>query len=239
MVRIYLEAGNRRTFACAIDWPGWCRSAKGEDAALEALAAYVPRYAVIAADAGFPLPAGANKFAVVERIAGGVSTDFGAPERPARVDAEPLSADGARRLAALVAAGWRALDRAAARAPEQLAKGPRGGGRDRDAVLQHVFNSETSYARKLGVRHKDPRFDDAGAVAALHAAIIDVIGSRAPGVDLKWPLPYAARRIAWHVIDHAWEIEDRGGLEPERVGVGALRDGRHGSHKRRVEGVRR
>ena len=25
----------------------------------------------------------------------------------------------------------------------------------------------------------------------------------------KWPPRYAARRIAWHALDHAWEIEDR------------------------------
>jgi hypothetical protein len=24
-----------------------------------------------------------------------------------------------------------------------------------------------------------------------------------------WPPRYAARRIAWHVLDHAWEIEDK------------------------------
>jgi hypothetical protein len=26
-----------------------------------------------------------------------------------------------------------------------------------------------------------------------------------------WPVRYAARRIAWHVLDHAWEIEDKSG----------------------------
>jgi hypothetical protein len=25
----------------------------------------------------------------------------------------------------------------------------------------------------------------------------------------KWPISYALRRIAWHIVDHAWEIEDR------------------------------
>ena len=30
-----------------------------------------------------------------------------------------------------------------------------------------------------------------------------------PIVGKKWPPRYAARRIAWHAIDHAWEIEDR------------------------------
>ncbi|MEX2238693.1 MAG: GIY-YIG nuclease family protein [Dehalococcoidia bacterium] len=26
---VYLESGNRRVFACALDWPGWCRSWQG------------------------------------------------------------------------------------------------------------------------------------------------------------------------------------------------------------------
>jgi len=25
----------------------------------------------------------------------------------------------------------------------------------------------------------------------------------------SWPARYAVRRLAWHVMDHAWEIEDR------------------------------
>ena len=42
--------------------------------------------------------------------------------------------------------------------------------------------------------------------------------------DTAWPVRYAARRIAWHVLDHAWEIEDRrepviraGGAVPARL----------------------
>jgi hypothetical protein len=27
--------------------------------------------------------------------------------------------------------------------------------------------------------------------------------------DQVWPARYALRRIAWHVLDHAWEIEDK------------------------------
>ena len=30
-----------------------------------------------------------------------------------------------------------------------------------------------------------------------------------PPVERGWPQRYAARRIAWHALDHAWEIEDR------------------------------
>ena len=27
--------------------------------------------------------------------------------------------------------------------------------------------------------------------------------------DPKWPVRYWIRRTAWHVLDHAWEIEDK------------------------------
>src|SRR5438067_302187 len=30
-----------------------------------------------------------------------------------------------------------------------------------------------------------------------------------PTGDRGWPVRYAARRMAWHVLDHAWEMEDR------------------------------
>jgi len=30
-----------------------------------------------------------------------------------------------------------------------------------------------------------------------------------PLADKRWPTRYAAHRVAWHALDHAWEIEDR------------------------------
>jgi hypothetical protein len=30
-----------------------------------------------------------------------------------------------------------------------------------------------------------------------------------PLAEKGWPARYAARRIAWHALDHAWEMEDR------------------------------
>src|SRR5260370_8581235 len=44
-ILVYLEIGEKRVFASALDWPGWTRSARDEQGALEALAAYAPRYA--------------------------------------------------------------------------------------------------------------------------------------------------------------------------------------------------
>ncbi len=210
---VYLESGRRRTFAGALDWPGWCRSGKGEEAALETLAVYAPRYAPVAAEAGIRFPAGAaDDLEVVERLAGGATTDFGAPEAIAEADRRPLSRKEAERDAALVAASWAVFDRVVAGAPAELRKGPRGGGRDRDAIVDHVLGAEASYARTLGVRHRQPARDDKDAVAALRDAIVAALRTPSTGEPLTpkgWPPRYAARRIAWHVLDHAWEIEDK------------------------------
>ena len=79
-------------------------------------------------------------------------------------------------------------------------------------MLHHVIESEAAYARKIGVRHKPPAIDDKAAIKAMRADIIAVIGAPAEGGPLEpkgWPVAYAARRIAWHALDHAWEMQDR------------------------------
>lgn len=211
--RVYVEQGKRRVFACSVDWPGWCRSGKTESAALDALAAYVPRYAVVPAEAGIPFPDDAGEHLdVVERVTGNATTDFGAPAvSPAR-DLEPLTTVEADRLATLVAAVWPVFDRVVVAAPAELRKGPRGGGRDRDKIVDHVLGAEAGYARMLGLRYAQPAADDEVAAAALREAIVNALRTARgpePLRDKGWPIRYAARRIAWHVIDHAWEIEDR------------------------------
>jgi hypothetical protein len=212
-VAVYLEEGAKRVFACAVDWPGWCRSGRSADAALEALGTYADRYAEVTERAGVRfarrVPGG---FAVVERVPGNATTDFGAPGVPARVDEQPLTWVAAARVSRLVAASWLVFDDVAAAAPAQLRKGPRGGGRDRDPMVEHVLGAETAYARKIGVRHRQPGLHDDDAVAALRAEIVSVIEASRGGPPEQargWPVRYAARRIAWHVLDHAWEMQDR------------------------------
>jgi hypothetical protein len=212
MVPVYLESGKHWVFACALDWPGWCRRAKGEEAALDALAEYVPRYAGVAERAGVRFPSAAPTFEVVQRRPPGPgfdNVDFGALGAPADADAAPLTAAQAKRLATIVEASWSVLDDVVAKAPAQLRKGPRGGGRDRDGVFAHVVAAEASYARKLGVRHKAPDPDDAEAIAALRKDLIEALRSARAADATAWPPRYFARRVAWHVLDHAWEIEDK------------------------------
>lgn len=209
---MYLEIGTRRTFVGAVAWPGWMRSGRDEAAALGALREVVPRYGLVAAQAGLPFEVREDDtLVVVDRVVGDATTDFGAPGRVPTLDAAPLSGAEAERLVSLVAASWTVLDRVVTTAPPVLRKGPRGGGRDRDAIAQHVLAAEQSYARKVGVKVREPRLGDDDAVAGMRAAILDVLRSSrgGPVVEKGWPARYAARRIAWHVLDHAWEIEDK------------------------------
>lgn len=193
MTRVYLEQGRTWTFACSLDWPGWARRGKGDQAALEELLACADRYAAVVP--GF-VP---GELHVVGTVAGNATTDFGAPDGRGPWDEEPvdpgLSAD---RLELC----WAAFDHAVAGATAELRKGPRGGGRDRDAVAAHVQEAERSYGRKLGVRVL-PRTPWVEQRQAFSSAV------RGGAPDGTWPLGYAVRRFAWHVLDHAWEIEDK------------------------------
>jgi len=209
---IAIETGGKKVFASALEWPGWSRSAKTEAAAVEALLAYAPRYAPVAAAAQLEFP-DVFDAEIEERAAGGSGTDFGVPSTLTHdADARPVDARQAVRLAAIVAAAWSVFDRVAARAPAELRKGPRGGGRDRDKMVGHVVESDWYYARELGLRLKQPKVEDRAAVEAMRRDMLDVLRQPSDGTPLagrRWPQRYAARRIAWHSLDHAWEIEDR------------------------------
>lgn len=194
--RVYIETGEKRTFASAADWPGWSRSGKDEKSAIENLAAYGPRYAGVAKLARLDFPK-APKFTVVERVKGNATTDFGAPAVPAKDESKPKAAAEQTRMLDLLQASWKYLDQVRAKVPQELRKGPRGGGRDRDKMYAHVVDAEIGYAPAIGLRMK------------LHdrKALLEAL--RNPAKDTKWPAPYAVRRIAWHALDHAWEMEDR------------------------------
>lgn len=209
-IRVCIEATGKKAFASALDWPGWCRSGNDEHAALDALADHEARYRMVARAASVPFAPG--RLTVIERVPGSATTDFGAPATAAKAEAEPLGKADVRRLTALVAAAWTVLDEIVASTPRALRKGPRGGGRDRDPMVAHVLGAENAYARKLGVRVPEPKVGDTRAITVQREGILDALrtGSASGAVGERGWLPrYAARRIAWHVLDHAWEMQNR------------------------------
>ncbi len=207
-----VETAAKRSFASVFDWPGWSRAGRDEAAAIAALRVAAPRYAVVVAAAGLGAPAEASPLVIVERRPGTVTTDFGAPDVAFAADGRPVSGAESARLASLVAAAWDALDAVAAAAPAELRKGPRGGGRDRDSVVAHVDAAEAAYGRRIGLRLREPAAGDVAMREANRAAVLEVLRRPSDGSPVgggRWPARYAARRIAWHALDHAWEIEDR------------------------------
>jgi len=221
-IDVIIETGSKRVFASAADWPGWSRSGRTEDDALQALIDYAPRYsAVLRRRAqGFAAPSDASDLRVVERVKGNATTDFGAPGVPARREDGPISAEEAGLRLALLRACWSSLDRAAKRAEGvTLTKGPRGGGRDVDQIVRHVAEAERGYLPRIGGSLRVPDDADLDArVRAARAAVLETVGARIRGEPAPenprrkaplWPPRYFIRRVAWHALDHAWEIEDR------------------------------
>jgi hypothetical protein len=218
---VYVERGTKRVFAGAIDWPAWCRSARDEHAALDALAAYAVRYAAVRN--GYPPPfrppRDADDLRVVQRLTGDATTDFGAPSMAPDADRRPVGSRQLPRLRSELEACWGALDRAADAAEGvTLRTGPRGGGRDLGAIRQHVANAERNYLARLATRGpKIAGLDPAGALELMHAAVLDALDAAvAEGLPVAgprggtvWSLRYFVRRTSWHTLDHAWEVEDR------------------------------
>jgi hypothetical protein len=218
-IHVYLERGDKKTFAGALDWPGWCRSGKSEGEAVDALLAYAPRYAKVARSAGVPFtaPAAGISVDIVEKRTGGGGTDFGVPGMAPSQDSDPLKGKELARQRALLEASWKAFD-AAARSAEgrTLRTGPRGGGRSVPKMTDHVLEAEIAYLAMLGSRLDK---DDAkkGEMASVRRAVKATLRAVAEGRPIAnprqtkrpWSPRYFVRRSAWHALDHAWEIEDR------------------------------
>jgi hypothetical protein len=206
-VPVYLEIGSRRTFACAVDWPGWEREARDRDAALANLAGHRERYTAALALACLHGPPD-DHLEVVETLEGNATTDFGAPGVVPEADRRTF--DHVEPLVGFLTAGWAALDRAVAASSGDLAKGPRGGGRELDAIVAHVVDAETSYGRQIGVRSGRVEPTSRDEIARLRGALLTGMRAAADGSPkTRWPFRYFVRRVTWHALDHAWEIENR------------------------------
>ena len=220
-IKVFVETGKKRIFAGAVDWPGWCRSGRDEKTALQALIDYGPRYAQVLHGRGiaFQAPPDASDLVVTERHEGNATTDFGAPAITLDADRAPIDRMAFERLQPLLLACWQAFDSAVQRATgRELRKGPRGGGRELEKIIAHVLEADQGYLARLAWKHKRERgknpVEELGRTRqailnALEVAVKGELPERGPRGGVIWPARYFVRRVAWHVLDHAWEIDDR------------------------------
>ena len=212
-LRIQLELGpkGKRVVAVAPDWPGLSRGAKTEEAALERLHTYLPRYATVATLAGMePEFNQAASLEVIERYQGTGSTDFwGISFAHSSFDREPMSSAELERELTLMRACWNFFDDVRARVSPEMQKGPRGGGRDRDHIVAHTIANE--YQWSPGARRTwagIPAEEELRAHRDDYVAGIHTLHTQGKTAG-KWPLRYLIRHTAFHTLDHAWEMEDK------------------------------
>lgn len=216
-VRVMVELGKKKkSVASAFDWPGWDRSAKSEEEALGVLATYRPRYAKVAELAGLADEFGATgSLEVVERLDGTGMTDFyGVSGRSAGPEHEQMSDAACERKIALLRACWAYFDDVASRVSAELRKGPRGGGRDRDRIVRHANGAEIEeFAKKVGVITAPEvwQHPDHIRIRAHREAFCTAIREHnARGAMARsWTVQFVIRRCAYHMLDHAWEMEDK------------------------------
>ncbi|HKY46402.1 MAG TPA: hypothetical protein VJQ79_00330 [Acidimicrobiia bacterium] len=217
-LRVILEVGKkeRRVVAGAMDWPGLDRWGKTADVAIEKLTSYLPRYAAVAKLAGL-----AKEFAlhrdveIVERVTGSGSADYwGIAHLPSAIEREVLPSPELERRLSLLEACWSYFDATAARVSADLQPGPRGGGWTRDELIRHVhINEAEQFTRKVEVRTPREFMLIPDQREVHRTATLDAIRAyNAEGKTARsWPIQFLIRRVAHHVMDHAWEMEDRDG----------------------------
>ncbi len=214
-IQVMLETGpkGKKVVAVAPDWPGLERGAKTEEAAIERLLSYVPRYATVAKLAGLESAFAARPVVdVVEHYPGTGSTDFwGISFAFSGIDKQTMSAKVLERELTLMRACWTFFDNVRSRVSAEMQRGPRGGGRDRDQIVHHIFANEQDWAKKLGVVTPDEAMLTDEGMNAHRDAYCN--GIRALHSQSKmarnWPLRYLIRHTAFHTLDHAWEMEDK------------------------------
>jgi hypothetical protein len=213
-VRVQIESGKKkRVVASAFDWPGWDRWAKTEDDAVAVLERYRPRYAKVAELAGYgDTFAESGPLEVFARVPGIGMTDFyGTPCVAALPEYDQMTPDECERKTALLRACWAYFDAVAERVQE-LSLGPRGGGRDRDKIVRHANGAEIfEWAPKVGVKVPLETREDPEALRTYRVQLIDAIREHnAAGEPARsWTLQFLIRRACYHMLDHAWEMEDR------------------------------
>jgi hypothetical protein len=214
-LRVMLETGpkGKRVVAVAPDWPGLARGATTEQAAIDRLLSYLPRYEPVAKLAGMQAAFATITAAdVAERYTGTGGTDFwGISFAFSSIDHQAMSSEALERELTLMRACWTFFDAVRARVSAELRRGPRGGGRDRDRIVLHIFANEQDWAKGLGVHTPDGAMLTGEGLKAHRDAYCHAIRDYHSQGKLagKWPLRYLIRHTAFHTLDHAWEMEDK------------------------------
>ena len=214
-IRVTLEIGpkGKKVVAVAPDWPGLERGAKTGEAAIEKLRSYIPRYSQVAKRAEMNAELdGIKNIDVVEEYPGTGSTDFwGISFAFSSIDHQAMSSEELGRELSLMRACWTFFDDVRSHVSAEMQKGPRGGGRDRDQIVRHIFANEQDWAKGLGVHTPDGAMLTVEGLKAHRDAYCQAIRDYHSQGKLagKWPLRYLIRHTAFHTLDHAWEMEDK------------------------------
>ena len=213
--RVTLEVGpkGKKVVAVAPDWPGLERGAKTGPAAIDQLRSYLPRYADIAKLAGMDAEfAAVTRLDLVEEYPGTGSTDFwGISFAFSRIDRLEMPLAELERELRLMQAGWAFFDQVRSRVSADLQRGPRGGGRNRDQIVSHTLVSEVDMTKKLGVTTpREVLLTDEGLQGHREEVVDAVRAFHTRGEMARtWPLRYLVRHIAYHTVNHAWEMQDK------------------------------
>ena len=157
----------------------------------------------------------AGALEIVDDRVGTGSVDFwGISFSPSSIEQEPMGDAELERGITLLRACWAFFDGIAARVSPEMAKGPRGGGRDRDRIIRHTIRVESQdFAQRVGLRIPEEavltpdglrryREDYVAAMRAYNAGEVEK-------PMRSWNLPFLIRHSAFHTLDHAWEMEDK------------------------------
>lgn len=218
---VFIEEGKKKTFAGALGWPGWCRSGKDQESALQALINYAPRYRQVLkfAPRQVDLPEDLGDIEIKEKVEGNATTSFGAPAVILQSDLVPAEEIDYQFWKNILAACWKSFDNSYQNARgKDLLKGPRGGGRDSEGILNHIMEGDLAYLRRVARnyrRHQD--LEIKVEIENIRQEIITVLDiaenqglpEQGPRGGVIWPVRFFIRRLVWHTLDHQWEIEDR------------------------------
>ena len=214
----------------ALDWPGWCRGRQGRGPR-DRGAARARRRATRRSRAGRR-----RRFAARRRLRhrrrrvgapGRRGTASACPRRRAERTGGRSTDREAERLAAIVEAAWTSSTRSPPRRRPSCARARAAAGATRDKIVEHVVGADDGYAREHRPQGAESpeRPDGRPRSGPRCSRVLRQPSGRLAARRTQVAARYAARRIAWHALDHAWEIEDR--TEP-RSGGGSTGSARSG-----------